>query len=125
MSYTNLVRRPLRGKPQTARSLAASFNDAAFPFEQFTGYSVHVVWTGTPTGTVKLQGSNNAMDDNVFNGELSTAVWTDISGTSVSMGGVAGSQLWNVAGAYYEAVRVVYTFAAGAGTMQLWYIGKE
>jgi hypothetical protein len=67
--------------------------------------SVQFVWTGTPTGTVSLQESN----DNIN--------WSPIAGASQATGGSAGNvsiDITNISAGYIQAV---YTHVSGAGTV--------
>lgn len=67
--------------------------------------SIQAVWTGTPTGTIKLQQSNDASN------------WTDISGASQATGGAAGSVCFNLNLAPMKYVQLVYTRTSGSGTL--------
>ncbi len=66
------------------------------------------------TGALTLQASNNAFLDNVNNEEDPDAIWTEITGSSVSVT-TTGTHIWNVADCYYKAARVVWTATAGIG----------
>lgn len=88
-------------------------------------YTVQVVLAGatTPVATLKLQGSNDSLDDPNGNAIRtgvegiplgSGMVWTDIAGSSVSVS-ANGNWVWNAADVGYEWVRVVYTYSSGTG----------
>jgi len=101
-----------------AISMNSSFNGAAIHLEHMEGFSVAATWTETSSplaGTLKLQASNNAFLDNVNNDEDPNALWADIPGSSVSVSG-SDSFLWNVAGVYYNAARIVWSHSTGHGT---------
>lgn len=85
----------------------ASTVSAVQSIANYLNYSVYAAWTGTPTGTIKLQASNtnNGTD------------WQDIAGSSVSIAGSAGDNFWNITGACYSFFQVVYTPASGSGTL--------
>lgn len=68
-----------------------------------SGYAVHAIWTGTPTGTIKVQGSN---DNSNF---------IDID--SQAAGGAAGQKLFNLANQMYRYTKVVYTFGSSTGSL--------
>lgn len=109
-----------------APSLAATYTSAAFGLEHMDGYSIQIVWTGTPTGDFKLQASNNAFMDNTGLQENPSATWEDISGTTVAAGGAVGNHMYNASAAYYKAVRYVYTRSSstGAATVELFAKGS-
>lgn len=67
---------------------------------------VQAVYAGSPTGTLKLQISN----DNVN--------WTDYSGSSQAIS-AAGSFAYLLADIGYPWLRVVYTFTSGTGTLNV------
>lgn len=75
--------------------------------EHIANYSIQLVFTGTPSGSFKLQCSNDDSDP---------SNWTDISGSSQTVS-AAGSVTWNVENAGYKWVRVVYTFTASTGSL--------
>lgn len=87
--------------------------------DQIYGFAVQVVFTGTPVGTFKLQGScdSTSRQTQVSNGGPDTvANWTDIADSSQSVSG-AGSSMYNVVGAMYNYVRLVYTNTSSTGTI--------
>jgi len=100
--------------PFTALNAAdASTNQtsAAIDVREDVYISVHNISTGTATGTVKLQGSN----DNITSGTTPTN-WVDIPSASVAITAASQttipSQLIS-----YMYVRVVYTFTSLTGTI--------
>lgn len=84
------------------------------------GYSIQVVFTGTPTGTFKLQASNDPVyASNIPAGARVVTNWTDIANSMVTVT-AAGDYMWNVTDSMYNFVRVVYTDgSAGASTAVL------
>lgn len=84
-------------------------------------YSIQLVFTGSPNGTFKLQCSN---DPGAPNGGVSTnqaldvVNWTDIL-DSDQLITAAGNHVWQVENAGYNWVRVVYTAAAGSGSLDV------
>jgi len=85
----------------TNQILNASFNSQAISLNQIFGYAIQGVITGTPTGTVSLQASN---DPN----SISPTNWSTITGTSQSVA-AAGTFFYNVADVEYTWMRLVYT----------------
>lgn len=105
---------PVKYTPVVALNAAdASTNQtsAAIDTREDVYISVHNISTGTATGTVKLQASN----DSITSGTTPTN-WVDIPSATVSITAASNttipSQLCN-----YNYVRVVFTFTAGTGTI--------
>jgi hypothetical protein len=101
---------------QTFKSVDASVNQTSQPIDTTTALlaSVQVVVTGTSTGTVTIQGSNDASSDGVQNTAPSnfTAL---AAGTAVAGGNNYIIPLQNLC---YNWIRVVYTAGnAQAGTL--------
>ena len=92
-----------------------------------TGYG-----TGTHTldvedeleGTVKLQASNNAFQDNVNMELRDDTFWVDVPNMSATLDGGDDTVFWNVSDVYYEAVRIVWTRTIGQGTGQFYFLAK-
>jgi|SRR5271166_1820208 len=89
----------------------ATINSAPIPANQLYGYSVQAVYTGTPTGTLKLQAS-----DDPFTGNIQTSIpptnWVDIANSSFAISS-AGAYMWNVSEVMYNWARLVYTDSSG------------
>lgn len=86
----------------------ASTNQTSPPIDKgdLKDYAVQIVFTGTPSGTVKIQASI----DNVS--------WADVSGTSTTVTTGAPSPIViNLNGQSYRFARVVWTNSAGTGTI--------
>ncbi len=98
--------------------LSATRNSQAVPLYQIFGYAIQLVFTGTPTGSFKLQGSCDPVPQaaQAAISPYSVTNWTDISGSSQSVT-AAGSIIWNAEDTMYNYVRVVYTdTSSGAST---------
>lgn len=89
----------------------SSFNSAVVPLTNVFNYAIQIVFTGTPTGNFTLQSScdtdtpANLINPNNMN-------WTTIANSSFTVT-AAGNVEWNVDGAGYTWVRVVYTDTSG------------
>jgi hypothetical protein len=73
-------------------------------------YNVHATFTGSPVGSIKLQGTN----DPILLG------WIDITGpgvTTVTPVTSAGTYMVNVEFAGYSQVQLIYTATSGSGTL--------
>lgn len=75
------------------------------------GYSIQAVWTGTPTGTFKLQASCDPCNPYEPN-QYVPINWTDIANSSAAVS-AAGNFTWNIFWASYNWVRMVYTDGSG------------
>lgn len=101
--------------------LNANLNSAPMQLYNMFGYSIQIVFTGTPTGTFKLQGSADSVYVDTTN-SLSPRTpvnWSDIANSSEAVS-AAGNFVWNVTDAMYNFVRIVYTDgSSGASTALL------
>lgn len=88
-------------------------------YSVFSG-AIQVVFTGTPTGTFKLQASA----DSAFSGNATSAGsglnaspvnWTDVSGSSNAVA-AAGSLMYNIIEPGYNWLRLVYTDGSGGAS---------
>lgn len=88
--------------------MATSFNSAQISIIGWAHFSLMLKWTGTPTGTFKLQASNDFqnVDD-----------WEDVTGSSFAVAGAAGQLVFNYDTAPFRWIRVVYTATSGSGTL--------
>lgn len=81
-------------------------------------FSVQAVYTGSPNGTLKLQGSNDQGAKDGLSSQVSISNWSDISGASESVTG-AGNVLFNVENAGYRWFRLVWTDSASGSPSTL------
>ncbi len=97
----------------------ATINSAAIPVDQLWGFAIQAEWTGTPTGTIKLQASCDAPigTNQTSSGTSTVTNWTDITDSSYSITGSAGNYMWNVQAAGYRFVRLTYTNASSTGSL--------
>ena len=89
----------------------ATINSSAVPLLQTWFYAIQVVFTGTPTGTFKLQGSCDPIPQARVEVQTPTN-WSDIINSSIAVS-AAGNLMWNVSEIGYNYVRVVYTDTSG------------
>lgn len=103
---------------QTAVVLSTNRTSTFVPLKNIFMYSIVCVIAGTPTGTLKLQASNDPETNDTV--PLTTPPnWTDIANSSVAVS-AAGNTMWNVTDVAYNYVRVVYTDgSSGASTATL------
>lgn len=93
-------------------SMATSLTSEVFDLAEVIGYAVHAIWTGTPNGTISVQGSNDAVN----------FVQVESDGTLST----SGQFLLNVEHHHYRYMRVQYqqTFAS-SGTLNCYVSGKR
>jgi len=88
------------------------------------GYSIQAIFTGSPVGTLKLQGSSDPVPDANFSAANYPVVnWTDIAGSSNSVTG-AGTIAYDVSRSAYSWVRAIYTPTSGTGTITVQFFTK-
>lgn len=72
---------------------------------QVFGFSIQAVWTGTPTGTLQLNCSNDGVN------------WDMVQNSAQSLTGSAGHFTWNVTSSNYRWVQLTYTATSGSGSL--------
>lgn len=107
----------------TQSAWAASTNSAPFPLPQTKGYCIYVSWpsTGSPVGTIKLQGSVDDANNSSFTSDEKVVNWFDLdfpagSGTVTQTVNGAGSAAFQDSDAMYRWVRLVWTRSSGSFT---------
>lgn len=96
---------------ETNKVMNTSFVTEGIPLNQVVGYAVQAYFTGTPTGSFKLQCSGDPNSGNTF-----PTNWSDVANSTFSVV-AAGDVFWNVTSAMYNWVRVSYTdSSSGAST---------
>lgn len=100
-------------------SLGGNWTSGAIWLGHIANYAIQLTFTGTPTGTFKLQAScdpglNVNPTQVVQQSELTH--WTDIADSSQAVS-AAGNHMWTVQNAGYNWVRIVYTRDSSTGTL--------
>ena len=88
---------------------------------QLYGFSIQAVYTSTSSGTLKLQASADPFNNNAMHPDSITTPthWTDIADSSATISGT-GTYIWNINGAFYNYVRLVFTdSSSGSNTGRL------
>lgn len=96
---------------ETSASLAASVTSDIIVF-MGTVFSIQVVYTGSPTGTFKLQYS------------LDKENWSDVAGSEEAISGGCNT-LWSLVNVAVPYIRIVYTRGSGSGTLTAKGCGKH
>lgn len=112
---------------QSAVVLNTNINGPFVPLKNIFMYCIAANVTGTPTGTIKLQASNDPeTNDTVPLSDNPPTNWADVSDSSFTLT-TAGITMWNVSEIAYNYVRVVYTdtsSGASTATMTVVFNGK-
>lgn len=94
----------------------ATVNSTAAQIYKCITFSIQVVFTGTPSGSFKLQAS----DDKAYGGTAQfgnqgqgvPTNWTDIAGSTFTVA-AAGNVAWDYSWPGFTFVRIVYTDSSG------------
>lgn len=103
--------------------MSADVTSAPLTLTNMLGYAVQAQITGTPTGTLKLQGSCDVGIEPV-NGVVGPVIWVDIGAAMAPIVGAATNILYNEDATYYRWVRLVYVRTAGSGLLTATMNGK-
>lgn len=98
----------------TNYSMVQDGYSAPFDLEMVTGYSIQAVWSGTPTGILFIQVSD---DDAGSSFNPVPTNWTLMDPSLVNTEGVAGNHLWKQHMAPFRWIRFGYAFGSGSGTL--------
>lgn len=85
-------------------------NSIPLNLQQMSRASFHLIWTGTPSGVIKLQASND---------EENWTDLTDINSKINNPAGVAGDLLLDLNDLSFKSLRVQYTNASGTGVLNV------
>lgn len=106
--------------------LNADYFSPFVPLKTIVLYSIAAILTGNPTGTIKLQASNDFETDTTI--PLPDPInWVDITNSPFPITD-EGETLWNVRDIGYNYVRLVYLDASGGtstATMSVIFTGKS
>lgn len=90
----------------TSQSMATTITSASANIDEVVSYCVQAKFTGSPVGTIELQGSNNP-----------ALLGYTVIDLSISAVNGAGSYMVNVEFPAYSYVQLVYIPTSGTGTM--------
>lgn len=114
---------------QIATNIAmnANYTSPYVPLKFIFMYAMAANVTGTPTGIIKLQASNDPeTDDTTPLSNRPPTNWVDITNSSFALS-ASGETMWNVRDVAYNYVRVVYTDSSSGSstaTMNIVFNGK-
>lgn len=101
-------------------SLDANYTSPVINGVLYSGGSVQLVWTGTPTGNFTFQMSNQPDPSDPENGSNVT-VWTTLDSSTKAAGGAAGDFAYILAPKNWRWSRFVYTRSSGTGTLKAYF----
>jgi hypothetical protein len=97
----------------------ATIDSIACQLQNALGYAIQIFFTGTPTGSFKLQSScDNPANVTASGGKATQFLptnWTDIANSTFTVA-AAGNVEWNVTWDMGAWVRVVYTDSSGGSS---------
>lgn len=96
--------------PLVSPILSANRNSEPIPLKNIFMYSIAAIIAGTPTGTIKLQVSNDPETNDSMpsnNSQPQPTHWIDLANSSVAVS-AAGETMWSVKDCSYNWVRVSY-----------------
>lgn len=99
----------------TAVAMNANYTSSAVPLKNIYMYNISANVTGTPTGTIKLQASNDPETNDTMPLGVPQPLptnWADIANSTFTLT-ASGDTMWNVSQVAYNYVRVVYTDTSG------------
>lgn len=105
-----------------SNAVDASVNQTsgAYYLKNVFGIAIQALFTGSPVGSILLQGScDNGSEepDEAATGD-GVVNWNTIINSPQNVTG-AGLVTWNFNGVFYKWIRVVYTAASGTGTLTI------
>jgi len=104
----------------TGTRMNTTLHSAATETAKIFGFAIQAVYTGTPTGTLFLEGSADPSGDfaSPTNATNVPTNWSTIANSAQAVT-AAGNFLWNVADVEYNWVRLSYTDTSGGTSTAL------
>lgn len=93
-------------------SMASSFMSERVTLSQRAGFSIHAVFTGSPTGSFYIAVSINGID------------WILLPDSTQAVS-AAGDIFWNVNDSKYLLARLHWSYSSGSGTCDAYVSKKE
>lgn len=95
----------------SSEPMGSTIESSIVDIGELSGYCIHAIWTGTPSGVITIEASNDGINF--------------VSQNSQATGGAAGQHLHNVANVHYRYIKVVFTHAASTGNLTVYCSGKQ
>ena len=97
----------------TTTMLNTNINGPAMQLKRMWGFAIQAVWTGTPTGTFKIQVSADPFYEGAPGQNPTEPInWTDLIDSPYAVS-AAGNYMWNVFDTAFNWARLVYTDGSG------------
>lgn len=106
----------------------SGYTSPYIPLKSIYLFSIAAIMTGSPSGTIKLQASNDPETNDTQTNSSGTAPavgptnWVDIANSTFTIS-ASGETMWNVTNVAYNYVRVVYA-GSGSSTTTIIFNGK-
>ena len=94
-----------------ANTMTSTLTSATQDIAEAGGYCSHSIFTGTPTGTLTVEASNDGVNFSIVH--------------TLALTGSAGQDLYNADKPHYRYVRVKYTFSSGTGSLTTYFSSKR
>lgn len=91
----------------------ATLSSDPINLDQKYGFSIQVMFTDAPVGTLKIQGSCDLGTNGIGSGVTN---WSDIPGQTIAVA-AAGNGMFSVDATYYKWARLFYTKTSGTGAL--------
>ncbi len=116
------MRRSLLGPVHAlvAGNVAGALTSKVVDCRYLDNIAVELIWSGSPTGTVHVQGCLDA--NPAVPGSISGGTWANIDGAGTVLTGASPAVI-NLSGIAYPYIRIVYP-GGGTGTLDAWVCGK-
>lgn len=104
--------------------MSNSLESIGLDINQIFSWSIQAIWTGMPTGTLKVQISNDMVavaasnsSPNGPNPAANVVNWSDYSNSSLDITSESGDWTWVAQLPPYRWIRLVYESTSGSGSL--------
>ena len=97
----------------TNESMAGDLVSEIVDISEVTGYAVHFIWSGNPTGSLLVEASNTQNSSDF------------ILVSTTALAGTADKKILNVEKAHYRFIKISYVRTSGTGNLSLHVSGKR
>lgn len=105
----------------TSIPMDVTFESLPLYLGNIVNFSIQLVFSGTPVGTLKLQCSSdlgNILNPGLIQQSDKVVNWTDVNHSDQAISS-DGTHTWNVQNVGYNWVRIVYTAVSGTGSLDI------
>lgn len=109
----------------TLGNMANTLTSYGIDLNQLPLGSIQCSWSGTPTGSLAIQVSNDIVAVPYVGDPAGNVVnWSTYTGSAEATGGTPGNFLYNLLSLGYRWARLSYTPASGTGSLAATFSGK-